>query len=354
MGFRRFGQDFARRFAEPFGASGSMPLLPLSIDFSTKPDGTLPYPLSGSTWSIASGKAVNTPTLGTELLTDPGLEANYTAGLCDTLTKNGTPTLAQSADAHAGTKAQQFTAAAFNNRLNYPTFAGQAGVWYQYHIWTKRTAGSSGAIAPRLFQTGMLPASTLESRIVDAAYTKKVISGLSTTTNAIFCYPMVENGSSAFDTGLADDGGVAAITYSSLFAMLPSTQANVIAKIMPDVLVDDTHIGIIVGGDAQSSPANYIIVTARRHPNILTLLDVDIWKKAGSAYTLVAGGLSATIAANAWLEVRRSGSTVKVYYNNVQVGTDQTIADAAILAGTFHGFLSAGGNMIKQAFFQAN
>lgn len=330
-------------------------LLPLSVDFSTLPNGSLPAVFSGSTWSIVSGKAINTPTLGAELLTDPGLEAAYTAGQCGTLTLNGSPTLVdETTDIHGGAHAQKFTGVAFNNRLNWPTVTGVVNQWYLYTLWAKRTAGSSGAVAQRVFQTGMLPANTSESRLTDAAYTQKKVAGLSTTTNAIFCYPEVEVGSSAFDSVIADDGSLKAITYSSLFTMIPATQPDIIVKIMPDVLTDDTYLAAIVGGDAYSSPGNYIIATIRRHANILTLADVDLFKKVGSTYTPIFSAVSVTIASNAWFEVRRSGSTVKVYYNNAQVDSDRTVNDAVIVAGAYHGWFSSGGNALKQVFFQPN
>jgi hypothetical protein len=43
--------------------------LPYSLDFSALGDGDLPGEWTGATWAISSGVAVNTPTVGSEILT---------------------------------------------------------------------------------------------------------------------------------------------------------------------------------------------------------------------------------------------------------------------------------------------
>lgn len=48
--------------------------LPYLINFATLPDGALPNPWTGATWSISGGRLINTPTLNGELLTDGALE----------------------------------------------------------------------------------------------------------------------------------------------------------------------------------------------------------------------------------------------------------------------------------------
>jgi len=101
--------------------------LPLEFDFTAMSDGFLPSVFTGTTWAISTGKAINTPTLGAELLTDPGLEGTYTAGKANALTKTGLPTLTESADAHGGSKAQEFTGAAITNAVYWAAVAGVAG-----------------------------------------------------------------------------------------------------------------------------------------------------------------------------------------------------------------------------------
>ena len=312
---------------------GGDDILPLTIDFTVLGDGGLPSSLLGPTWAIASGVAVNTPTLGpTELLTDPGLEATYTAGKCDTLTKGGSPTLAESADVHGGSKAQEFTATIVNDRLNFPVVAGVAGQWYKGSLWGKRSAGTSPNTCFRIFQTK---------------------TGVR-TTNAIFVYPAYEVGSAGGNTLLLDDGSLQAITYSSLFALLPATRADVVLKIQPAAFADGTLLGIVLRGDARTAPTNAIIALWRSLARFrATNGEWYLLTKIGSTYALVAGPTNPALAANAWFEVRVSGTTITVYYNDVLL-TTQTITNAALDGNRFHGILAAGSNKLNRFFVSGN
>lgn len=329
---------------------GHWKLFIVDIDFSTYSDGALPSALSGSTWTVSSGLAVNAPTLGSEKLTDPDLEANYTTGKCDTLTKNGSPTLAQSADVHAGSKAQEITATAFNDRLNWPTFAGVSGQWYLYTVWTKRTAGSTDTAHARIFQTSQL-LSTQEAELADSSYTQKNLTLISTSTNAIFVYPAVETGSSSFSTIVADDASFKAITYSSLFALLESSFPDAVVKAKPSG-VDHAFAGIVVRADAQTNPTNAIFAVIHIHPGNV-YYDIALFKKIGSTYTTLISTTAVAKVSGGWLEVRTSGSTVQVFYDGTQVGTDQTVSDAELVDNKYHGIFTSGSTSFSRFFCKA-
>jgi len=82
--------------------------LPAEQNFSAMEDGPLPreWIENSETFSISSGKMINTPNAEQITISDFGLEANYTGGKCDTLAALGAPTTVQSADVHQGSKAQ--------------------------------------------------------------------------------------------------------------------------------------------------------------------------------------------------------------------------------------------------------
>ncbi len=80
------------------------------------------------------------------MLTDGGLEAAYVAGLCSSLTKIGSPTLAESADAHGGAKAQAFTPTALGDELRIAVPSRLVGATYVASQWAKRTAGAVGNV----------------------------------------------------------------------------------------------------------------------------------------------------------------------------------------------------------------
>jgi len=324
------------------------PSLPVTLDFTAMSDGALPAFVYADTWSISTGKAINTPRLGAELLTDPGLEAAYVAGLCGTLTMNGSPTVAESADAHGGSKAQQFTATAFNNRLNYPVFAGVAGAWYKFSIWAKRTAGTAGNNSFIIEQTLNIPAAGASQRLTGAAYQQEAGSLISTTTNNMFIFAVREvTGGGSYDTVIIDDGSFKRITYSDLFAMLDGGDRTATVKAQPSTLADGTLSGAVAWASGVSSPDTYLLAYWRyRAPK--DLINVGLIKCVSGTYTSLIAETSAVITPGAWVEIRPVDSTtVGLYYDNVQISTDQTVTD---VPGKRAGFLASGGNNLDRFF----
>lgn len=61
---------------------------------------------------------------------------------------------------------------------------------------------------------------------------------------------------------------------------------------------------------------------------------------------------AATYSAGALLEIRKTASdTYQAWYNGSQIGTDQTVTDATLNAGTRHGIFSTGGGSQVSNFF---
>jgi hypothetical protein len=315
-------------------------------------DGALPYPWKGSTFAITSGVIVNTPTLEGELLTDPGLEATYTGGKCDTLAKNGSPTLAESADVHGGSKAQEFTGAALNNFVYWGLLAGVVGQWYQFSAWGKRTAGTTGDVqGAAIYQANALPVDSRLGIFNSASYAQRKISFISKTTDNIFRYAAKTISSTTYDTVVVDDGSFQKITFSSLMAMLPPATANLTVKAQLNTFVDKTMHGLVVRGSSQTNPTNCIFVLCHDYDFTDSYgVNISVVKKIGSTYTLVLADTLKGFVADAWVEARCTGSTVKIYYNNAQVGADLTISDAELVNNLYHGIFSSGGNSLK-AFF---
>ena len=324
--------------------------LPYGVSFSSLPDGPLPKHFSGTTWSVVSGAAKNSPILsGVELLTDPGLEATYTTGKCNSLSRAGAsdPILAESADAHGGTKAQQFTGVVANNYLYWALRAGAAGVWNYFSVYAKRTLGTAGNTNVCLSQANSLPDGVQFVAITSDTYLQYKTSVISTDTSNIYRRPVYTQSSSNWDTVIVDDGSHQTINFSSLYSLLPPTQSDVVVKVQPSALVagDATQFGIILRSNSDAS--NCIFVMYYQKANSPTIGNVAVVKKIGSTYSSVLVGTAITLAADVWLEVRASGSTIKVFYNNVQKGTDLTVSDAELINNKQHGIFSAGSNTLK-------
>jgi hypothetical protein len=306
-----------------------------TIDFSTLPNGSLPGALPGATWSVVSGRAYNSPSLGTETLTDGGLEANYTGGRCDTLTSMaGSPTLVQSADAHGGSKAQQFTAAASGDSIGWSDVAGGAtvGYWYLLSLWTKRAAGTAGTCGLQLSQGGGF---VYKTPITSAAYsqlfiTGRNISGASLTNAIVEAHPV------AHDTVIFDDGSFRPITLSSAMSLYESG-ANYGDVHGMFSQVANTHCGVVMCADSRSDPKYFLLAT---HDGT----SIALSKCVNGTYTDLISPTGAAYGADRDIAIHRvfGTNTFQLFYNGVQVGTDQTVADAGIVGNTLHGLFSIG------------
>jgi len=330
--------------------------LPYSIDFSGLSDGPLPPKFLGPTWSIVSGKAVNTPTLNGELLADPGLEATYTDGKCDTLLKGGTPTLSESSEVHGGSKAQDFTAGANNDSLKWAGQAGIASVWYQVSGWVKRLAGTASQVFLAVYTGGAgtaFPSNITRLPIKSATYTQKKLNFIPLTTGLNYVYPTWQIGATGNDNVLVDDISLQRISNETLFSLLPSSQPDVVIKVRPDTLVDSTCFGMVLRAEKQFNPNNYVIGICRLD-NTEANVNFMIIKCVSGLYTIVLAETAKAIVADAWFELRGSGSSISVWYNNLQVGTTQTISDAEILSNRHHGVISGGSNKFKNFFLSTN
>lgn len=329
--------------------------LPYSVDFTALPDGALPSVFRGATWAISGGVAVNTPIyIGDEMLIDPGLEANYTSGLCDSLRKSGSPTVSEeTSDMHGGSHAQVFTAAAAGNAIYWPVVFGVSGAWYQFSAWCKRTAGATNNCFLSAYQAYSLPNSSGIAKSLESSEWEQItLSYLSTTTDYMFRRVLAND---TENTIILDDGSCKRVNPESLFCILPESTADVVVKLKLDTLSDATLVGIVLRADARTDPSNYIAVLWKAHGSEATYGEVYVIKRIGSTYTGVLGYTSTGVrTAGAWLEVRASGSTVQVFYNDIQRGADLTISDAELLTNRYHGMISVGSNRVTDFFVSAS
>lgn len=332
--------------------------LPIDLDFTALEDGALPAPLTGATWAIVSGKAVNAPEAGSELLPDPGMEAAYTSGRCSSLTATGTITpTEETVDVHGGSKAQKFTGTN-NSGLRAASISPEDDAWYQYRVWAKRVAGSAGDVYPRvLCNGGAFPSNTVNGSFhTSSSYVERVIAFVSNNTApGILAFPLFTfTVGASSDTIITDDHSLKRLTASSLYALLPATQADIILKAKVDVSVDNTILGLVVRADAQTNPASCIEVWCDRVYNNATQMRIGVFKKVAGAYSSVLAMQTVSIVAGAWVEARVTDTTLKIYYNNVQVGTDLTVSDAQVVSNRHHGIFSSGGNKVLAFFAQAS
>lgn len=336
-------------FHAPFGGAASSSWLPYSIDFTALGDGVLPDVWSAipGTFAISSGVLVNTPSVGANLFEDPGLEYTYTDGLCGYLVESGTAIFTESADVHGGSKAQQMAISALNDEMHYwDPVAGTAGGWYRFSAWLKRAAGTTETARTSIYQVGMKPSETNYTPINADPYTKYQVVGISTTINRIFAYPAIESGSANFCTVIADDGTLELLTYSTLFAMLPSVSRLATVKIQPSTIVDGTLTGAVAWANASVSPTTYLLATIRIY--LTGWFRAGLTKCVSGTYTQLINESGDVATEDAWLEIRPTDDThVGLYYNDAQIGSDVEVTD---VTGNKPGIVISGGNNLKGFF----
>lgn len=314
-------------------------------DNFTRADGVVANGWTGSTWAISGGKAVNTPTYGPNLLTDPGLEATYTAGKCNTLGTSGLPALAQSADVHGGAKAQEFTGTATYDGLYWPYIYPPAYEWYRYSLWAKKTAAGGDTY---LYLTGGVPEGVYGPSIADADYTQYTVkrpvqlinggSGLLARIRTVSAEP--------WGTVVIDDGEIAKLDYASMFLTREFGTTNVIAGAVSTFGTPWTYatrsqsyrFGVVVALDNPANPQNYVV-------GYFDGRFFGLNKVLGRVETSLVSVDSGSYDLHAWgdgelLEIRRTGNAFSLWYAGRQLGTDQSITDAAIINNLYVGLYS--------------
>lgn len=325
-GFPLIGDEWALIGSPDAGVYGD--ILPLTIDFSTVDNGALPAPLSGATWAVNGGLAVNTPTT-VERLSNTGFEtwttstnaANWTESVTSTSTINQ-----ETSDVHGGSNAARMDINASNSlaELSQAPASQSLGDILITSVWAKASAGGKSFEMRNNNQSPEGRTQSPGTSYVEFVLTSVLVS-LSSTTRLF-------SSSAASSSLYFDDASTKVPTRSTLFATFDS--GNKDATIKAD-WTSRTGVltGIVRNVDSASNPQNFVFAA------INGLGSIYLFKFVAGTPTRVAT-LAAAYVAGATLEVRKSGNTFQVFYNGVQVGSDQTISDAGIVNNTIHGLFS--------------
>lgn len=302
---------------------------------SSGPDGQQSPPLTwtGATWTISTNAAINTPTPGAETLADPSLEGTYTAGLVAELKKQGSPTLAESADAHTGVKAQEFTGVAANNSLytDNTKYALTTGGWYEISMWCKRT-GDIGRPSSTLSLSSGWNMAGASAGITSGSYTQRVLTARCTNGES-YKLDWILNGYAGGNTEIIDDLSIKPLALSELFVTVPTASGN------PNIEVaitrsTRTQAGVVLCLDDPTTPANFLIAYLDGSGNCR--LDECV---AGSYTSLISAAV--TYIAGRKLVVVKDGINVRLYYDNALVGATTCTANVNTRHGLFSTYSSS-------------
>ena len=280
---------------------------------------------TGATYSILGGKVINTPTEGGELLADGEMETwdsatdlhEWTESIAGTSTVNREDTVI-----HGGTYACRFDVDAGGSAVQIRQGTPTVGQWIVMSAWMKSSADQVGAIK---FGTNAL----------------YHLVSLTTDYQQFIRTMLVPTGSASYDfrretapslSLYIDDVSYKPLILSSLFRSLVLSTADVIltAKL---VLSYDTQIGVVLNLDSAAAPANFVIAFLDGRSNC------SLIKCVAGVYTTL---ISAAVAyvADAQIRVIKDGTSYQLFYNNLVVGTTQTIADAGIVGNKIHGLFN--------------
>lgn len=283
----------------------------------------------------STGVGPVTPALGAEMLTDPGLEATYTEGLCNTLVKVNSPVVAQSADAHGGSKAQQFTTN--GGRLQWADLTPVMGAWYRASLWGKAITGAAGDVVRMRFVKPTGGGFDISNPITATSYAQYIGAARAVSTNgiALQCY-------AGTNTVVFDDGSVKPLVLSSLFATKDYGKNDI--GIATDVTpLPNNPAGVVICLDSAAAPANFIIGYINLAYDSIT---VYLEKCVAGVYSSVMPPVTATYVPGATLKVEKSGTAVSIFYNGALAGSG-AVTDAGIIKNTIHGrFSTLDGNIL--------
>lgn len=257
---------------------------------------------TGDTWARVAGAAVNTPTLGADVIVNGNfaVDADWTKGAGWTIAAGkATATGAISTD---------LTAAVDPLTL---------GDWYQTEYTISGYA--AGNVRLRLGGIGTNNAQAANGTFTDTA---RAIGTSLVMVAAGF-------------TGSIDNLSAKVLTLSELFASLQSSTADVLADVNVTLVsaTDGKQAGLVCNLDSAATPANFVIA----YLSGTTLAKLD--KCVAGVYTNVISA-AVTYIAGATLRVIKDGTEYRLFYNGAAVGSAGTISDAGIISNTLHGLFS--------------
>lgn len=314
--------------------------IPYSVDFSTLSDGGLPARFSGSTWSINTGVALNTPTLGDELVANGGFET-YTGtqddGIGDTFDGwsilLGTNGVVESVtDVNSGSSAvKMLSEQASRPNVNKTITSLTAHNWYLLSGYIKTAEGGRVTCSGQVLTSAPNNLAQSTTQTYSKVYsTRRTLS----TSFKIDIHSALANKAS-----WVDDVSLKLITKSEIFALVSDSNIrDCTVKTNISALGSFSCAGVVLNVDDETNPLNYVLVYIYNNGyNTTCAIDNCINGQYQSITEL--GNITYNSAHN--LMVTKSGDNYSVYYgaagSEIQVGTTTEITGKT---GLTHGLFS--------------
>lgn len=192
--------------------------------------------------------------------------------------------------------------------------AGVVGTWYSLSFDATMSAGT---ITPYIAGTSFLGQSTSQVGVLNTGRGAG-ISKFNFYTNANV-------------VATIDNVSYKALTLSSLFASVPVGTSNVVADVTIPAYTLGTQAGLVIGLDSAGSPANFLIAYLKGNGQ------ATVEQNLGGTYTTIVTAGTAAWNASYVLRVIKDGTAVRLYYNNVLIGSGTC---SASITGTRAGVFS--------------
>ena len=270
---------------------------------------TVPSPLL----SVAS-PTMGTPTLGAELLTDPGLETWTTATDLTNWTENlaGTTTINREATTkHGGTYAARMDVDASNNLGEITQdVTGVVNTWYTFSAWLNATVDKNVAL---ILGNSNAPVLVI---IPGSSWGQYQITGRATIATL---QPKIDRSSNGASASIyIDDLSLKANTLASLFSLVgdPGIKAGLFDCVI-SALSAASQAGLAVCLDSETNPLYYLHLY---HDGTNFHLD-----KVENGVPIALIDTAQTWGATVRYRLSIYGSAIAAYADNTKIGATQTV-----------------------------
>ncbi len=256
-----------------------------------------------------------TPTLGSELLVDPGVEdwasatdlTNWLETIAGTSTVNREGTIK-----HGGTYAARLDVAASNSQARISQdFTVIVGDWYRFDMWLYSSASGK---TPRLAISSILP--DFHDFDPGSDWLLCTITGRATATTVT---PRFErSGASASSSHYGDDGSFKKLTLASMFSLVKDAGVKAgVFDCLISTLTAGTQAGDAICLDSETNPLYYL---HRYHDGTNFHLDKV---ENGTPTSLI--NTAQTWGATVVYRLDIAGTSIAAYADNTKIGNTQTV-----------------------------
>lgn len=308
-------------------------------DGFARSDGALGNGWTGAQWTIASGAALCTPGLSAEKFTNGTFEGAFnTTGTLVIGTGWTNLNMDDGADVasdetttfHGGAHSQGISVSAIAEGIQQALLVFGIGNWCKYDAWFYVVSGSGG----RLITSSVGPGGATFSKDITTTGSWVNVKHDGRSAAASPNTQIYGLGTTVF---YVDDVSGKQITINNCVATRAGTKALGRAAVKVTIANPGCMAGVAMCVDSAATPNNMVVCYIDGNG---TSNKIYMDKRVGGTWTTVA---SATIAyaAGRKVELRHTAAnTWQMWYNEIQIGTDQTISDAGIVGNTLHGMFS--------------